>query len=237
MDTGITENSFQAATDHLPSIMEKLGNDDLLYLYARFKQATVGPCKNPKPGLFDYQARKKWYAWKDLGNMPEAQAKSEYVLKMKYCDPQWDGAIEKKSVSGRCVSRPLHECNDDTDPDENVLFQICKDGDLNRLEEFSESDFKVRDGDNRTLLHWACDRGHCHVASFLLENKCDANAVDCELLTPLHYASLCGYKDIVEMLLRNGADPTLSDECGDTPLDCAELPDIRELLNSVKNDS
>lgn len=234
MDNGITEKAFQAATDHLPAIMEKLGNGDLLYLYARFKQATVGPCRSPKPGVFDYQSRKKWYAWKELGNMPGEQAKNEYVAKMKHCDPQWNGITEKKSISGRCVSRLMDELNDDTDPDENVLFRICKDGDLNKLEQFCESNFDVRDSEERTLLHWACDRGLGHIAGFLLEKKCNVNAVDCELLTPLHYASSCGYKDIVEMLLQNGADPTLSDETGDTPLDCAESQCIRDLLNSTE---
>ena len=49
------EQKFNAASKHLPSILSKVESPDLLYFYARFKQATVGPCNTEKPGFFDFK--------------------------------------------------------------------------------------------------------------------------------------------------------------------------------------
>ena len=39
----------------------KLNDDQKLRFYALFKQATVGPCTVPKPGLLEFVNRAKWY--------------------------------------------------------------------------------------------------------------------------------------------------------------------------------
>ena len=51
------EERFLAATKFLPAIMTKVSSEDLLYFYARYKQATVGPCNTEKPGFFDFQGK------------------------------------------------------------------------------------------------------------------------------------------------------------------------------------
>ena len=61
------EQEFNAATKHLPSILSNVASPDLLYFYARYKQATVGPCNTDKPGFFDFKGKEKWNAWKALG--------------------------------------------------------------------------------------------------------------------------------------------------------------------------
>ena len=40
---------------------------------------------------------------------------------------------------------------------------------------------------NRTLLHWACDRGHLSIVEYLVDEGHDINCKDTDSLTPLHY--------------------------------------------------
>ena len=40
-------------------------NDELLALYALFKQATVGDNETAKPGLLDMKGKAKWNAWNE----------------------------------------------------------------------------------------------------------------------------------------------------------------------------
>jgi len=58
------EQVFNLAASHLQNIVNDLSPDtkdnDLLYLYARYKQATIGPCNTSKPGFLNATARKKW---------------------------------------------------------------------------------------------------------------------------------------------------------------------------------
>ena len=55
---------FNLAASHLQTIIGSLSGDSkedvLLYLYARYKQATIGPCNVTKPSFFNPAARKKW---------------------------------------------------------------------------------------------------------------------------------------------------------------------------------
>ena len=61
MNTENVEDVFTAAAEHLQSIQARCSDDDLLYLYARYKQVTSGPCDIPKPTVMNTKARKKWF--------------------------------------------------------------------------------------------------------------------------------------------------------------------------------
>lgn len=64
---------------NLPGVNLKPGNDDLLKLYALYKQSTLGPCTGPRPSFFDVQGRYKYDAWRELGEMSRTQAMQSYV--------------------------------------------------------------------------------------------------------------------------------------------------------------
>lgn len=57
---------FEDAKSRLGTLQNDPGNDVKLKLYALFKQATVGPCNTPKPGMMDFVNRAKWTAWSEL---------------------------------------------------------------------------------------------------------------------------------------------------------------------------
>ncbi|XP_033625159.1 acyl-CoA-binding domain-containing protein 5A-like isoform X1 [Asterias rubens] len=47
--------------------------------YGLYKQATVGPCAEPKPAFWEAIKRAKWDAWSRLGGMPKDKAMDSYV--------------------------------------------------------------------------------------------------------------------------------------------------------------
>jgi len=74
-----------------------LSQEDHLFLYGRYKQATVGPCNTRKPSCMDIEGYyspsreeiRKWNTWKNLGNMSKEQAKNDYIQKLNAIDPDW----------------------------------------------------------------------------------------------------------------------------------------------------
>ncbi len=80
------EQKFKKAADFMKSHKDlPLNNDQLLEIYALFKQATVGDCNKAKPGMFDMKGKAKWNAWNDKKGMSKEEAQKKYVeLAKKY---------------------------------------------------------------------------------------------------------------------------------------------------------
>ena len=120
----------------------KLSSDQKLAFYGLFKQATVGPCDKPQPGLLEMVERAKWKAWKALGRMSKDEAVVQYVKLLDKIAPQWKEELgdmededeeerKKRRAEGRAdkddgldiapaVSRPVHE--PDTAP---ITADLC----------------------------------------------------------------------------------------------------------------
>ena len=62
----ITEQEFNQAQQDVKTLTERPSNDDLLALYANFKQATEGDVQGDRPGGFDFKAMAKYDAWAKL---------------------------------------------------------------------------------------------------------------------------------------------------------------------------
>lgn len=75
------EENFKFACENIKNLSEKPSNDDLLYLYGHFKQATVGDCNASQPGFFDPKGRAKWDAWNNLKGMTKEDAMLNYCGK------------------------------------------------------------------------------------------------------------------------------------------------------------
>ena len=83
--------NFEQAVKEVTKLNKEPGNDDKLYLYARYKQATVGPCNTERPGFFDPVGRAKWDAWNAVKDTTGIQAEMEYTAKVQELianDPQ-----------------------------------------------------------------------------------------------------------------------------------------------------
>ncbi|KAK9821109.1 hypothetical protein WJX81_006949 [Elliptochloris bilobata] len=84
---------FHAAVDYVvkPHPGAKAIEDETrLVLYALHQQATVGPCTEPKPWVWNVVESAKWQAWVQLGDMSSVEAMRLYVkLLDEEIQPDW----------------------------------------------------------------------------------------------------------------------------------------------------
>jgi acyl-CoA-binding protein len=230
---------FTSASNFVEATVGSYSSSDLLYLYARFKQANDGPCNCPKPGFFDFQGKQKWDEWNKLGNLSKKDAMLEYVNKVMQLDPEWEekverGEVKAKTGMGVAVST-LHNPDGDTPLADELksVFDWCQEGNTHIVRQrLAGIDINQLDDNGLALLHWACDRGHEPMVHVLLDCGADINVRDADGQTPLHYATSCERVQIVRLLLSRGADKTLTDTDGSRPLDLATDTDIAALLTS-----
>lgn len=70
---------FQAAVDRSKNLTRRPSNEELLDLYALFKQATDGDSSGERPGGFDFKAIAKFDAWAGKKGKTKDEAMDEYV--------------------------------------------------------------------------------------------------------------------------------------------------------------
>jgi len=74
-----TKELFDNAVERSRSLPEKPSNDELLKLYALFKQATDGDNKSERPGGFDFKGAAKYDAWKALEGEDSLKSMEKYI--------------------------------------------------------------------------------------------------------------------------------------------------------------
>lgn len=74
-----TQEQFEAAVAKSKTLPERPSNDDLLKLYALYKQATDGDVSGERPGGFDFKAIAKYDAWAAQKGKSKEEARDEYV--------------------------------------------------------------------------------------------------------------------------------------------------------------
>ena len=82
MSEAETAAGFARTAEAVRSGDVRLGNplqEDLLRLYALFKQATQGDCTVPRPSMLDMAGAVKWDAWNHILGMPMQTARASYV--------------------------------------------------------------------------------------------------------------------------------------------------------------
>uniref|UniRef100_A0A8C5F832 Acyl-CoA-binding domain-containing protein 6 n=1 Tax=Gadus morhua TaxID=8049 RepID=A0A8C5F832_GADMO len=227
------EEEFQAAADRVGQLVQTASRDQLLYLYARYKQVKVGKCNTSKPGFFDFEGQRKWQAWKQLGDLEAEQAMQEYISCVNTLDPEGTlkGAEKRTGFGGPAVSS-LYQEETIREEDKNI-FDYCRENNMEHIGAAISSqkvDVNAKDEEGRALLHWASDRGHKELVSLLLQHKADINSQDDEGQTALHYASACEFQEIAELLLKAGADPSIRDLEGSLPEDATESAAVSSLI-------
>ncbi len=73
------KTQFEAATKVVKDLPERPDNDQLLQLYAHYKQATAGDVSGSRPGFFDLAGRAKYDAWDKIKSLGAEDAMKEYV--------------------------------------------------------------------------------------------------------------------------------------------------------------
>ena len=70
---------FAAAAEESKALPERPGNDDMLKLYAFYKQASLGDGAGDRPGMMDFVGRAKYDAWAGVAGMSQDDAMKAYV--------------------------------------------------------------------------------------------------------------------------------------------------------------
>ena len=73
---------FEQAQKDVKTLTRKPSNDDLLYLYSRFKQGSSGDVSGKRPGMLDMVGRAKYDAWAKLKGTSQDDARQQYVDKV-----------------------------------------------------------------------------------------------------------------------------------------------------------
>jgi acyl-CoA-binding protein len=77
------KSRFEAASEAVKGLSKKPSDEDLLALYALYKQGTEGDVSGDKPGFFDFVARAKFEAWEGLQGTSADDAMERYIAKVK----------------------------------------------------------------------------------------------------------------------------------------------------------
>ncbi len=72
-------DDFQAAVERSKQLTRRPSNEELLDLYALFKQATDGDVTGERPGGFDFKAIAKFDAWAGKKGKSKDEAMKEYI--------------------------------------------------------------------------------------------------------------------------------------------------------------
>lgn len=72
-------DNFETAVSRSRELPVKPTNDELLQLYALFKQGSEGDVTGERPGGFDFKGAAKYDAWEKLKGMDSHKAKEAYV--------------------------------------------------------------------------------------------------------------------------------------------------------------
>ncbi|GAA5028202.1 acyl-CoA-binding protein [Marivirga lumbricoides] len=75
----LQEEFKNAAERSKTDIKERPSNEDLLKLYALYKQADEGDVSGERPGGFDFKAIAKYNAWEEIKGKPKEDAMREYI--------------------------------------------------------------------------------------------------------------------------------------------------------------
>ncbi|MDH3646067.1 MAG: acyl-CoA-binding protein [Gammaproteobacteria bacterium] len=77
------KQKFETAAVAVKNLDKKPDNEDLLALYALYKQATDGDVTGARPGGFDFVGGAKYDAWSELQGLSSADAMQRYISKVE----------------------------------------------------------------------------------------------------------------------------------------------------------
>lgn len=76
------KSQFTQAQQDVKSLTKRPDNNDMLFLYAHFKQAAEGDVKGSRPGMLDMVGRAKYDAWAKLKGTAGDAAMQKYIDKV-----------------------------------------------------------------------------------------------------------------------------------------------------------
>ncbi|KAF9560514.1 acyl-CoA-binding protein [Agrocybe pediades] len=82
----MSEAKFKKAVEIIQSLPKdgpvKPSQEDQLFFYARYKQATIGDVNTTRPGMLDFTGKAKWDAWASVKGTSKEDAYKQYVERL-----------------------------------------------------------------------------------------------------------------------------------------------------------
>ncbi|XP_042873337.1 serine/threonine-protein phosphatase 6 regulatory ankyrin repeat subunit B-like [Penaeus japonicus] len=107
--------------------------------------------------------------------------------------------------------------------------QAAQAGDIKKIRRYLQrgfgvnSTFQENNDKGCRLLHFAAEKGHTDLVSFLIENRASVNAASGKGMTPLHLASWGGHTEVIKALLSKGASGNAKTTAGMTAIHLASM--------------
>jgi len=73
------DDQFTKAADDIKNMKVRPTDEELLEVYALYKQATAGDCNTSRPGMLDLKGKAKWDQWDGKKGMAKDAAKQAYI--------------------------------------------------------------------------------------------------------------------------------------------------------------
>ena len=77
------QQEFEQAQQDVKTLKSRPSNDDLLFLYAHYKQGSEGDVSGKRPGMLDPVNRAKYDAWAKLKGLSREDAMQKYVDRVR----------------------------------------------------------------------------------------------------------------------------------------------------------
>ncbi|XP_077292146.1 acyl-CoA-binding protein homolog [Arctopsyche grandis] len=77
------QERFDKAAADVKSLKSSPSDNDLLEVYALFKQGSIGDCNTDKPGFLDFKGKAKWEAWNGKKGISKEDAMEAYIKKVQ----------------------------------------------------------------------------------------------------------------------------------------------------------
>lgn len=75
--------TLEQAQQDINNLSKKPTKENLLFLYAHYKQATTGDASGNRPGMLDVVGRMKFDTWTKLKGLSKTEAEALYIAKVK----------------------------------------------------------------------------------------------------------------------------------------------------------
>ncbi|XP_032757743.1 acyl-CoA-binding protein-like [Rattus rattus] len=77
----MSQAEFDKAAEEVKCLKTQPMDEEMLFIYSHFKQATVGDVNTDRPGLLDLKGKAKWDSWNKLKGTSKENAMKTYVEK------------------------------------------------------------------------------------------------------------------------------------------------------------
>ncbi|XP_054577900.1 acyl-CoA-binding protein-like [Eptesicus fuscus] len=79
----MSQAEFGKAAKDVKHLKTQPADDEMLFIYSRYKHATVGDKNTKRPGMLDLKGTAKWDAWNELKGTSKEDATRAYINKVE----------------------------------------------------------------------------------------------------------------------------------------------------------